>query len=126
MCDKIDVDHWLNRCPEVTGLLVPDLDNPLIRREEFPFISRRFQMDEILDWEPHAVILLEERTRVSQIKYADLTGACSESERKTIIAVIQGRDFTLVYSQNSDPSFAPGIKEFNRTDGGSECAKTMG
>jgi hypothetical protein len=120
-----EVDHRLNGCPKIPGLLIPDLDDPFVGREKLALLGRRRHVDEVLDRKPHSLVFLHERARVSQVEYADLTGARSQGKRQAIMAVVQRGDFAAVTSKNSHPPFAPRVVEFDGADRCAECAETV-
>jgi hypothetical protein len=82
-------------------------------------------MDQVLDGEAHALILLHERAGVSQVEHADLAGARAERKREPVLAVVQRRDFAIVASENSHPPVAPRVVEFDSADRCTESAESV-
>jgi hypothetical protein len=81
MSDMVEVNQRFNRCPKITGVLIPNLDDPLVGRQKLALLGRGLQVDQILDRQPHTLILLEQRTRVSEIEDANLASVRSKSKR---------------------------------------------
>jgi hypothetical protein len=81
MSDVVEVNQRFDRCPEIAGMLIPDFDDALVGRQKLALLGRGLQVDQILDRQPHALILLEQRTRVSEVEDADLTSARPEGKR---------------------------------------------
>lgn len=126
MSDKVEINHGFDGGPEIAGLFVPDLDGSPVGRKKLALGGGRGKMDQVLDGKPHALLLDEEGTRVSQIEYPDLASACAERERKTVFAVVQGSDLAFLSSQDRDAVLAPGVEELDTADSRSKGAKPVG